>query len=83
MLCPFLTLSPRKAAFAAFASVTNPRKAAFAASPSIPHLSTAIFVSLDSVDSSMPEVNSASRCCDIGCKILINLPKSRNQCHIP
>jgi len=54
-----LTLSPRKAAFAAFVSVTNPRKTAFAASPSFPHLSTAIFVSLDSVDSSMLEVNSA------------------------
>jgi len=36
------------------------RKAAFAAAPSFPHLPMGIFVSLDSVDSSMPEVNSAS-----------------------
>src|SRR6218665_1049528 len=45
-------------------------------SPSV----NAIFVSLDSVDSSMPEVNTVHhRSYVIGCKLLINLPKSCNK----
>src|SRR6218665_1212671 len=60
------------------------RVCGFTLSPSFPHVLTAIFVSLKSVDSSMPDVNTVDRRYDdIGCKILINLPKSRNKCDIP
>ena len=82
-----LTLSPRKAAKAAFAPVTITRKAAFAALASFSHpygSSTAGFVSLDDVIYSMPEVYTVHRQYhNYWCKLLINMSKSSKKCDMP